>query len=243
MVLSVCVLRKCKIPRQSTVALLGGGVAVISAIYIFSEFYDLCSPAPRMAASGASQGSSQQGLNPRLSGIRIKTLPLNIRKLAQFLHILYLLSLLHHRTATPSEEIPPSPSFPRLPVAARAELWSAAAAVFSQHNSLPFSQPTTGTVQISSETKMLCSNYFASNSDVFSLFWKAADISNCKNIPWFILANYNSKVIKTKLNSISKNNTRVLLLLMLWPAPVISSWSWNSAHDLQQIWGRAASKT
>ena len=62
---------------------------------------------------------------------------------------------------------------------------------------------------------MLCSNYFTSNSDVFSLFWKAADISNCKNIPWFILANYNSKVIKTKLNSISKNNTRVLLLLML----------------------------
>lgn len=84
-----------------------------------------------------------------------------------------------------------------------------------QHNSLPFSQATTGTVQISFETKMLCSNYFASNSDVFSLFWKAADISNCKNIPWFILANYNSKVIKTKLNSISKNNTRVLLLLML----------------------------
>ena len=60
MVLSVCLcFKKVQIPRQSTVAMLGGGVAVISAIYIFSEFYDLCSPAPRMAASGTRPGWEQ----------------------------------------------------------------------------------------------------------------------------------------------------------------------------------------
>ena len=77
MVLSVCLcFKKVQIPRQSTVAMLGGGVAVISAIYIFSEFYDLCSPPLlsvwRLAGPGQA-GSSQQ----RLSGRRIKTLLLN----------------------------------------------------------------------------------------------------------------------------------------------------------------------
>ena len=57
---SICLcFKKVQIPRQSTVAMLGGGVAVISAIYIFSEFYDLCSPAPRMAACGTSSGWEQ----------------------------------------------------------------------------------------------------------------------------------------------------------------------------------------
>ena len=49
----------------------------------------------------------------------------------------------------------------------------------------------------------MCSNYFASNPDVFSLFSEDADIFNCENIPLASpLANYISKVIKTKLNSI-----------------------------------------
>ena len=134
MVLCVCLcFKKVQIPRQSTVAMLGGGVAVISAIYIFSEFYDLCSSAPRMAASGTRPGWEHPTeivwKKDQNSFVEWSS---NICKL--FLHVLSLLHLCHlpHRTATLSDEIPPyPPSFPRLPVAARAELWSAAAAVFS----------------------------------------------------------------------------------------------------------------
>ena len=155
-----------------------------------------------------------------MSGRRIKTLSLNDHRIfvnyfSMYCHCcisaIFLTALPHcQRRSHPTP--PVSPGCLLLPeLSYEVRLLQSSV----QHNSLPFSQATTGTVQISFETKMLCSNYFASNSDVFSLFWKAADISNCKNIPWFILANYNSKVIKTKLNSISKNNTRVLLLLML----------------------------
>ena len=83
--------------------------------------------------------------------------------------------------------------------------------------------------------KYLCSNKFWKQKycvlitshqilTYFPCFSEDADIFNCENIPPASpLANYNSKVIKTKLNSIWKNNTPGCCPLF-WPTFVLSSW-------------------